>query len=87
MRWIMVDKMNEIDCGLKGKKWKMNNEVWTEGNEMKHEQWSLDWEKWDETWTMKCGLKEMRWNMNNEVDNVAVASLKEHVYYQPYKIS
>ena len=48
----------------------MTNEVWTEGNEMKHEQWSADWWKWDETWTVKCGLKEIRWNMNDRVDNV-----------------
>ena len=38
---------------------------------MKH-QWSVDWRKWDETWTMKCGLKEMRWNINNEVDHVTL---------------
>ena len=34
----MVDEMNEMDCGLKEIKWNMNNKVWTEGNEMKHEQ-------------------------------------------------
>ena len=37
---------------------------------MKLEQWNVDWQIWDETWTMKCGLKEIRWNMNNEIDNV-----------------
>ena len=45
----------------------MNNEVWTERNEMKHEQWSVEWKKLDKAWTMRCGLKEMRWNMINEV--------------------
>ena len=66
MRWTMVDEINEIECGLKEIK-------------MKHDQWSVDWQKSDETWTMKCGLKEMIWdimkcelkemrqNINNEV--------------------
>ena len=50
----MEDEINEMDCGLKEIKnetwsikcglkemrWNMNNEVWTEGNEMKYEQWS-----------------------------------------------
>ena len=36
----MVGEMNEMDCGLKEIKIKINmiNEVWTHGNEMKHEQ-------------------------------------------------
>ena len=52
MRWAMVDEMNEMDCGLKEikmkhdqwsvdwtkLKWNIINEVWNEGNEMKHEQ-------------------------------------------------
>ena len=50
-----------MDCELKDK--------------MKHEQYSMDWRKWDETWTMKCELKETKWNMNNEVDNVISPSL------------
>ena len=36
-------KKNEawsIKCGLKKMRWKKNNEEWTEGNEMKHEQWN-----------------------------------------------
>ena len=37
MRWTVVGEMNEMDCGLKEIKMK-HNEVWTEGNEMKHEQ-------------------------------------------------
>ena len=41
----------------------------TKGNKIKHEQWSVNWRKWDETWTMNCGLKESRWYTNNEVDN------------------
>ena len=64
-------RWNELDGlwteGNKNETWSMK---WTEGNEMKHEQWSVDWRKWDETWTMKCGVKGIRWNMNNEVDNV-----------------
>ena len=36
----IVDEMNEIDCGLKAIK-------------LKQDQWSIDWRKWDETWTMK----------------------------------
>ena len=50
----------------------MTSEVWTQGNEMKHEPWSVNWRIWDETWTMKYGLKEIRWNMNNEVDDVTL---------------
>ena len=56
----------------------MINEVWAQGNEMKHEQWSVDWRIWDETWTMKCGLKEIRWNMNNEVNNVTLGARWQH---------
>ena len=37
---------------------------------MKHDQWSVDWRNWDETWTMKCALKEIRGTTNNEIDNV-----------------
>ena len=40
MRWTMVDKMNELDGGLKEIK-------------MKQDRWSVDWGKWDETWMMK----------------------------------
>ena len=32
----MVDEMNEMDCGLKGIN--IINEVWTEENQVKHEQ-------------------------------------------------
>ena len=53
----MVDEMNEMDSLLKEIK-------------MKHDQWNVDWRKWDETWTMKCGMKEIRSNINNEIDNV-----------------
>ena len=53
--------MNEMDCGLKEIK-------------MKHDQWSVDLRKWDETWTMKCGLTDMIWNMNNGVNNVTSPS-------------
>ena len=42
-----------MKCGLKEMRWNMNNPVWTEGNEMKHKQRSVDWRKWDETWTIK----------------------------------
>ena len=59
--WTMVGEMNEMDCVLKEIK-------------MKHHQWSVDWRKWNETWTVKCGLKETRWNMNNEVDNVTLGN-------------
>ena len=38
----------------------MINEVWTEGNEMKHEQWSVDGRKWDQTWTMKSIMQRPR---------------------------
>ena len=31
---------NEMDCGLNEIKWNMINEVWIEGNEIKHEQCS-----------------------------------------------
>ena len=33
----MVDEMNGIYCGLKEMRSNMNNEMWTEGNEIKHE--------------------------------------------------
>ena len=60
---IDYGRWNEWDgCGLKEIK-------------MKHDQWSVDWRKWNETLTMKCGLKEMRLNMNNEVDNVTAGRL------------
>ena len=38
MRQTMVDEMNEMDCGLKEIKRNMNNKVWAEANQMKHEQ-------------------------------------------------
>ena len=48
------DRWDEWDrLWTEGNKWNMNNEVQTEGNEIKHEQWSVDWRKWDETWTIK----------------------------------
>ena len=47
--------VNEMDYGI----WNEWDGLWTEGNKIKH-QWSVDWRKWDETWTMKCGLKGMR---------------------------
>ena len=53
MRWTMVDKMNEKDHGLKEIKWNMINEVQSEGNVIRHEQWSVDWRKWNEAWTIK----------------------------------
>ena len=34
-----------MKCGLKEMRWNMTNEVWTDGTEMKHEQWSVDWRK------------------------------------------
>ena len=40
MGWTVKDEMNEMDCRLKEIKWNMNNKVWTEGIEMKQEQWS-----------------------------------------------
>ena len=49
--WIQPNKvnMNEMDCG----RWNDWDGLWTEGNKMKHDQWSVDWRKWDEAWTMK----------------------------------
>ena len=41
--------VNEMDYG----KWNEWDELWTEWNEMKHEQWSVEWRKRDETWIMK----------------------------------
>ena len=44
-----LKNMNK-NCGLKKMRWNMNNNVWTEGKEMKHEQWSEeDWGKWNVT--------------------------------------
>ena len=37
MRWTMVDEMNEMNCELEEIKSNMNNKLWTERNEMKHE--------------------------------------------------
>ena len=39
---MQPNKVNEngMDCGLNEIKWNMINKVWTEGNEIKHEQWS-----------------------------------------------
>ena len=36
-----------------GNEMKHENEMWNEGHQIKHEQWSVDWRKWDETWTIK----------------------------------
>ena len=41
--------VNEIDYGRLNEWFGLS----TEGNKMKHEQWSVYWSKWDETWTMK----------------------------------
>ena len=60
--------MNEMECGLKEIK-------------MKHDQWSVDLRKWDETWTMKCGLTDMIWNMNNEVNNVTNSKNLKSILY------
>ena len=51
MRWTIVDEMNEKDCEpRKETRWNVN-------------QRSVDWSKWDETWTMKCELnKGMKWD-------------------------
>ena len=56
-----------MKCELKEMGGNKINEVLTEGNKMKHEQWSIDWRKWNETWTMKYVLKEIKWSVNNEV--------------------
>ena len=40
MRWTMVDEINEMDCGQKEVRQNMNKEMWTEVNEIKHEQQS-----------------------------------------------
>ena len=63
--------MNEIDYG----RWNEWDGCGLKEIKMKHDQWSVDWRKWNETWTMKCELKEMRLNMNNEVDNVTEGRL------------
>ena len=54
--WVQQNKvnMNEMDCG-RWNEWS-GNETWAmrrEMKEMKHEQSSMDWRKWDERWTMK----------------------------------
>ena len=52
MRWA-VDwkkfKKHEQKLWTEKMRWNMNNKVWTEGKEMKHEQWSEDWGKWNLT--------------------------------------
>ena len=67
----------------------MINEVWTQGSEMKHYQWIVDWQIWDETWTVtvKCGLKEIMWNMNNEVDNVTTYIRQRCIEYAALKLA
>ena len=49
--WVQPNKanVNEMDYD----RWNEWDGVRTEGSIMKHEQWSVDWRKWDETWTMK----------------------------------
>ena len=69
----MVGEMNEMYRWLKEMK-------------MKHDQWSADSRKWDETWTIKCGLKELRWNMNNEVDNVTFNNCEKYLVLLAGKI-
>ena len=44
---------------------------------MEHDQWSVDWWKRDETWTIKSELKKMRWNMDNEIiNNVTIVNIQ-----------
>ena len=63
--WVEPNKVNRNEMDYGG--WNEWDRLWTDGNEMKHKQWSANWRKWHGTWTMKCELKEMRWNINNEV--------------------
>ena len=74
MRWS-IGRWKEWDGlwteGNKNETWSMKCGL-TEENKMKHEQWSVDLRKWEETWLIKCELKEMRWNLNSEVDNVTL---------------
>ena len=51
-----MGKVNQIDYV----RWNEWGGMWTEGNEMKHEQRNLEWKKWDETWTMNVYWK--RWD-------------------------
>ena len=71
--WVLPNKVNvnKVDYD----RWNEWDGLSTDGNEMKHDLWCVDWRKWDEAWTMKYGLTEMRWNMNNEVNNVTFFSL------------
>ena len=47
MRWTIVDEMNEKDCWPKKEmRWNVNKR-------------SVDWSKWDETWTIKCELNKV----------------------------
>ena len=39
--------VDEMDYG----RWNEWDGLWTERNEMKHEQWNVDWRKWDEQWS------------------------------------
>ena len=64
--------MNEMDYGRwMKKKWKkkmngMNEKKKKKKKEIKkkHEKWSVDWRKSDETWTiMKYEFTEMRWKI------------------------
>ena len=46
--------VNKMDYG----RWNEWDGLCTEGNKIKHDQWSVDWRKWDETWTMNEMLAE-----------------------------
>ena len=41
--------MNEMDYD----RWNTLDGLRTEGKKVKHDQWRVDWRKWDETWKMK----------------------------------
>ena len=41
----MVNVNEMVDRG----RWNKWDGLWTEGNKMKHVQWSVDWRKWEET--------------------------------------
>ena len=64
--------MNEMDYGRWMKKKMKKKNEWNElkkkkkkkEKKTKHDQWSVDWRKSDETWTiMKYELTEMRWKI------------------------
>ena len=46
--WVQPTKYGKCERDDRDR-WNKWDGLWTEGNKMKHVQWSVDWRKWQET--------------------------------------